>query len=237
LNDIITSGKEPSVLLDIRALGKSYGSQPVLVACDLQLKTGETLAVVGPSGCGKSTLLACIGGLELPDTGAVLIEGRDIAQLDDGARSRLRAETIGMVFQDHHLLPQLSALENVLLPTLALGGQGMTRAAGVERALGLLAQVQLADKRDRRPAELSGGERQRVAVARALVNRPRLLLADEPTGALDRRMAEQLTDLLLELNRSHRTALVLVTHAAQLAGRMAKSVTLVGGRLEAVSAL
>jgi ABC-type lipoprotein export system ATPase subunit len=236
LSNDITPAKEPSVLLDVRGLGKGYGGAPVLVACDLQLKAGETLAVVGPSGCGKSTLLACIGGLELPDAGAVLIDGRDIASLDDNARARLRAETIGMVFQDHHLLPQLSALENVLLPTLALANQGMTRAAGVERALGLLAQVQLADKRDRRPAELSGGERQRVAVARALVNSPRLLLADEPTGALDQRMAEQLTDLLLKLNRSHRTALVLVTHAAPLAAHMDRTVTLVGGRLQAVAA-
>jgi len=224
------------VLLDIRALGKGYGGTPVLQACDLQVRAGETLAVVGPSGCGKSTLLNCIGGLELPDSGAVLIDGRDIAHLDDGARARLRAETIGMVFQDHHLLPQLSAVENVLLPTLALRGGGMTRAEALERALALLAQVQLADKRDRRPGELSGGERQRVAVARALINRPRLLLADEPTGALDRAMAEQLADLLLALNREHRTALVLVTHAEALAKRMARMVTLVGGRLQAVVA-
>ncbi len=236
MNDTITPGKGPSALLDVRALGKGYGGTPVLAACDLQLRSGETLAVVGPSGCGKSTLLSCIGGLELPDSGAVLIDGRDIAHLDDGARARLRGETIGMVFQDHHLLPQLSALENVLLPTLALHGRGLARAAAAERALALLGQVQLADKRDRRPGELSGGERQRVAVARALVNRPRLLLADEPTGALDRVMAEQLADLLLTLNREHHTALVLVTHAAQLAARMSRAVTLVGGRLEAVAA-
>ena len=209
----------------------------MLAGCDLQLAAGETLAVVGPSGCGKSTLLNCIGGLELPDSGVVMVDGRDLALLDDAGRARVRAETIGMVFQDHHLLPQLSAFENVLLPTFAHPDRSQACAALTERALGLLAQVQLIDKRDRRPHELSGGERQRVAVARALINRPRLLLADEPTGALDRRLAEQLTDLLLELNRAHHTALVLVTHAEKLALRMGRVLTVVGGHLQPVTTL
>ena len=223
------------MLLDVRTLSKSYAGTTVLVGVTLSVDAGSSLAIVGPSGCGKSTLLNCIGGLDRPDQGAVLIDGTDVAVMDDAARARMRAETIGLVFQDHHLLPQLTALENILLPTLALS-QRPPRAQARERASELLGRVGLAGKGDRRPSQLSGGERQRVAVARALINRPRLLLADEPTGALDQATADALTDTLLELNRDQRLALIIVTHSSALARRMNRSLTLVRGTLDAVAA-
>jgi ABC-type lipoprotein export system ATPase subunit len=200
----------------------------VLNGVSLALDAGETLAIIGPSGCGKSTVLNCIGGLDRPDGGSVLIDGVDLAGLDDAARARMRAQTIGLVFQDHHLLPQLSVSENVLLPTLALA-QRTPRAEADARARALLDQVGLGAVGARRPYELSGGERQRVAVARAMINRPRLLLADEPTGALDQAAADALAETLLALNREHGTALIIVTHAAALARRMGRVVTLAGG--------
>jgi ABC-type lipoprotein export system ATPase subunit len=216
------------VLLDVRTLTKRYGTVPVLNGVSLALDAGETLAIIGPSGCGKSTVLNCIGGLDRPDGGSVLIDGVDLAGLDDAARARMRAQTIGLVFQDHHLLPQLSVSENVLLPTLALA-QRTPRAEADARARALLDQVGLGAVGARRPYELSGGERQRVAVARAMINRPRLLLADEPTGALDQAAADALAETLLALNREHGTALIIVTHAAALARRMGRVVTLAGG--------
>ncbi len=216
------------MLLDVRTLTKRYGTVPVLNGVSLALDAGETLAIIGPSGCGKSTVLNCIGGLDRPDGGSVLIDGVDLAGLDDAARARMRAQTIGLVFQDHHLLPQLSVSENVLLPTLALA-QRTPRAEADARARALLDQVGLGAVGARRPYELSGGERQRVAVARAMINRPRLLLADEPTGALDQAAADALAETLLALNREHGTALIIVTHAAALARRMGRVVTLAGG--------
>lgn len=217
-----------SVLLDVRELSKSYADQPVFAGLSFTIAAGETVAVVGPSGCGKSTLLNCIGGLDRPSGGGVQLDGKDLTTLDDDALAAMRAGTIGFVFQDHHLLPQLSALENVLLPTLALAtkpDEAQVRAAGKE----LLAKVGLAGKEDRRPAQLSGGERQRVALARALINKPKVILADEPTGALDVANADAVAEVLLSLNKDLGTALVVVTHSPKLAARMSRQIDFARG--------
>lgn len=217
-----------SVLLDVRDLAKSYGDTSVFTGLSFTIAAGETVAVVGPSGCGKSTLLNCLGGLDRPTGGSVQLDGRDLTTLNDDALAAVRASTIGFVFQDHHLLPQLSALENVLLPTLALvkkPDEAEVRAS----ARDLLAKVGLTGKEDRRPAQLSGGERQRVALARALINKPKLILADEPTGALDVANAGAVADVLLTLNRDFGTALVVVTHSPALAARMSRQIDFARG--------
>ena len=216
------------MLLDVHDLAKSYGNTPVFSGLSFTIAAGETVAVVGPSGCGKSTLLNCLGGLDRPTGGTVQLDGRDLTTLDDDALAAVRASIIGFVFQDHHLLPQLSALENVLLPTLALvkkPDEAQVRAAGRE----LLAKVGLNGKEERRPAQLSGGERQRVALARALINKPKLILADEPTGALDVANAGAVAEVLLSLNRDFGTALVVVTHSPALAARMSRQIDLAHG--------
>lgn len=216
------------MLLDVRDLAKSYGDTLVFTGLSFTIAAGETVAVVGPSGCGKSTLLNCLGGLDRPTSGSVQLDGRDLTSLGDDALAAVRASTIGFVFQDHHLLPQLSALENVLLPTLALAkkpDEAQVRAAGRE----LLAKVGLTGKEDRRPAQLSGGERQRVALARALINKPKLILADEPTGALDVANAGAVAEVLLTLNRDFGTALVVVTHSPGLAARMSRQIDFARG--------
>ena len=213
------------MLIEVRDLAKSYGETPVFSALSFTVAAGETVAVVGPSGCGKSTLLNCLGGLDRPTSGQVQFDGRDLSALDDHALAALRAGSIGFVFQDHHLLPQLSALENVLLPTLALAqrpNETQVRASAKE----LLAKVGLAGKEDRRPAQLSGGERQRVALARALINKPKIILADEPTGALDVANATTVAEVLLSLNHHAGTALIVVTHSAALAARMSRQIHL-----------
>jgi ABC-type lipoprotein export system ATPase subunit len=213
------------MLIEVRDLAKSYGETPVFSALSFTVAAGETVAVVGPSGCGKSTLLNCLGGLDRPTSGQVQFDGRDLSTLDDHALAALRAGSIGFVFQDHHLLPQLSALENVLLPTLALAqrpNETQVRASAKE----LLAKVGLAGKEDRRPAQLSGGERQRVALARALINKPKIILADEPTGALDVANATTVAEVLLSLNHHAGTALIVVTHSAALAARMSRQIHL-----------
>ena len=213
------------MLIEVRDLAKSYGETPVFSALSFTVAAGETVAVVGPSGCGKSTLLNCLGGLDRPTSGQVLFDGRDLSTLDDHALAALRAGSIGFVFQDHHLLPQLSALENVLLPTLALSrrpNEAQVRASAKE----LLAKVGLAGKENRRPAQLSGGERQRVALARALINKPKIILADEPTGALDVANATTVAEVLLSLNHQAGTALIVVTHSAALAARMSRQIQL-----------
>jgi ABC-type lipoprotein export system ATPase subunit len=212
-----------SVLLDVRDLSKSYGDQPVFAGLSFTIAAGETVAVVGPSGCGKSTLLNCLGGLDRPNAGRVTLDGKDLGTLGDEALAAVRASTIGFVFQDHHLLPQLGALENVLLPTLALATKP-AEAQARTAARDLLAKVGLSGKEDRRPAQLSGGERQRVALARALINTPKLILADEPTGALDVANAAAVADLLLTLNRDLGTALVVVTHSPALAARLSRQI-------------
>ena len=213
------------MLIEVRDLAKSYGETPVFSALSFTVAAGETVAVVGPSGCGKSTLLNCLGGLDRPTSGQVQFDGRDLTALNDDAMARGRAESIGFVFQDHHLLPQLSALENVLLPTLALA-QRPNEAQVRTNARELLAKVGLAGKEDRRPAQLSGGERQRVALARALINKPKIILADEPTGALDVANATTVAEILLSLNHHAGTALIVVTHSAALAARMSRQIHL-----------
>jgi ABC-type lipoprotein export system ATPase subunit len=207
---------------------------PILRGVDLTLEPGETLAIVGPSGSGKSTLLNLIGTLDRPTSGTIRLNGTDLASLDDAALSQVRAQDLGMIFQLHHLLPHCTVLENVLVPTLA-PRKTTRREPAPERARRLLARVGLEGRLDHRPGQLSGGERQRVAVVRALINEPSLLLADEPTGALDRACADRLAELLIELNAEERVALLVITHAPELASRLARSSTLTDGRLVARS--
>ena len=206
----------------VEALTKRFpgsDARPVLDAVDLRLAAGESLAIVGPSGSGKSTLLNVIGSLEPATEGSVRTCGVDVTRSSSKELARLRNEELGFVFQHHLLLPQCTALENVLLPTLAERSGG-DRAALETRARALLERVGLGARIDARPATLSGGERQRVAVVRALINQPRLLLADEPTGSLDQASAAALGDLLVELNQESGLAVLVVTHSAELAERM-----------------
>lgn len=200
----------------------------VLDDVNLSVQKGDALAIVGPSGCGKSTLLHLMGALDQPDSGRVILEGCDLAQLNDGKRAKLRNERIGFIFQAHHLLPQCTVIENVLVPTLV----GGATAADRERAEALLERVGLAERRNHRPACLSGGECQRVAVVRALINQPSLLLADEPTGSLDHTNAAMLVELLAELNQQQQVALVMVTHAIDLASKLDTVYELREGRLQ-----
>ena len=201
----------------------------VLDAVSLAIAAGESLAVVGPSGSGKSTLLNIIGTLDRPTTGRVLLDGRDLSHLGDDELAAVRSRRVGFVFQLHHLLPQCTALENVLVPALA--GGGTVAPETEQRGKQLLARVGLADRMAYRPGHLSGGERQRVAVARALINQPALLLADEPTGSLDREASANLEQLLVEVNREEGVTLIVVTHASPLAAHMAQAMELRDGRL------
>lgn len=203
----------------------------VLREVSLRLAAGENLAIVGPSGSGKSTLLGILGAIDAPTSGRVVLDGQDPATLAEPELAAFRNRKIGFVFQDHHLLPQCSALENVLLPTIPAGPASQET---IHRAEGLLKRVGLGDRLDHRPAELSGGERQRVALARALINRPLLLLADEPTGNLDRTTAERIGDLMLELQQQERMMLVVVTHSRRLANQMARQLELDEGMLKEV---
>ena len=200
----------------------------VLAGVSLRLRRGENLAIVGPSGSGKSTLLSIIGTLEPPTSGQVRLAEQDPFALDEAALAAFRSRQIGFVFQEHHLLPQCTVLENVLVPFLA---DGAASRADREHAEQLLARVGLTERLDHRPAELSGGERQRVAIARALVREPMLLLADEPTGNLDRTTAQSITELLLELQRDGNTILVVVTHSMALADALDQRLELDAGRL------
>lgn len=218
-------------LLQLVDIGKTYGSgdnaTPVLADINLTVEAGDSLAIVGPSGCGKSTLLNLAGLLDTPTKGQIAFNGEALDGFDEAARAQFRNRSIGFVFQLHHLLPQCTALENVLVPTLA----GERDNDAPERAKQLLDRVGLAHRTHHRPGELSGGERQRVAVVRALINRPRLLLADEPTGALSEEGSADLTSLLLELNAEFNMGLVVVTHARDVARRMNTVYELKGGRL------
>lgn len=219
-------------LLELMDVVKEYPAVPkplrVLDGISFSLGAGECAAIVGPSGCGKSTLLNLMGTLDVPDQGTVRICGQDVAALNTKELARLRNHEIGFVFQLHHLLPQCTALENVLIPAMVHENRKDAR----ERALRLLEQVGLLDRRNHRPGELSGGERQRVAVARALINEPSLLLADEPTGALNEEAAAGLADLLLELRQQRNMAVGIVTHARDLAERFTPVYELHGGHLE-----
>lgn len=222
----------PSDLV-VRALRKEYphpsGTLVVLDGLSLAMSRGEALAVMGPSGSGKSTLLYILGSLETPTGGRVEICGQDPFALGPADLARFRNRSVGFVFQDHHLLPQCTSLENVLVPTLARGGASSEDAV---RAKNLLGRVGLAERTDRLPSELSGGERQRVAIARALINSPPVVLADEPTGNLDRRSARTVGSLLLELQRERNILLIAVTHSVDLAARFPERAELVDGRLE-----
>ena len=200
----------------------------VLRGVSLDVESGQSLVIVGPSGSGKSTLLHVLGTLDRPSAGSVVLDGTDPFSLDERRLARFRNRRIGFIFQDHHLLPQLSALENVLVPTLA---DGRPDAELTARARELLASVGLADRSDHRPAELSGGERQRVAVARALIRRPTLLLADEPTGNLDRSTADGVGELLVGLQQEQQAILVVVTHSVSLAENMQRRLELDEGKL------
>ncbi len=201
----------------------------VLRGVSLELQSGENVAIMGPSGSGKSTLLNILGTLEPATSGRVVLDGLDTAALPESELAGLRNRKIGFVFQDHHLLPQCSVLENVLIPTIA---HGPATPELVDRARGLIARVGLEARAEHRPAELSGGERQRVALARALIHSPVLLLADEPTGNLDRTNAARIADLLLELQGQEGTMLVVVTHSPALAARMTRRLELDDGRLK-----
>ena len=206
------------------------GSVPVLREVTLEIGRGESVAIVGPSGSGKSTLLNIMGTLDRPDRGQVLLDGRELNQLDDIQLAAVRNREIGFIFQSHHLLPQCTVLENVLVPTLANNDAALHNGA-VERAKQLLEKVGLGARHTHRPGQLSGGERQRVAVVRALINKPKVLLADEPTGALDRASAQNLAELLVQLNREEGVTLIVVTHALDLAKRMSRVLELRDGKL------
>lgn len=218
----IVMGTEASILA-LNNVSKSFASSDggpaveILKGISLSLPSGATAAIVGPSGSGKSTLLNILGTLDRPTTGAVSLDGQLISQLTEEELAGVRNRLIGFVFQMHHLLPHCTALENVLVPTLAMGKPDKDAR---ERAEKLLKRVGLSHRLHSLPGTLSGGERQRVAIVRALINRPKLLLADEPTGALDRASSEALAQLLLELNREENVTLVVVTHAPDLAAKL-----------------
>ena len=205
------------------------GRLSVLRGVNVSVKPGETVAIVGPSGSGKSTLLNLVGALDTPSSGSLVLDGEDLSKLDDLQLADIRNRKIGFIFQSHHLLPQCTVLENVLVPTIA---RGQANDDDKHRARKLLERVGLVDRLNHRPGQLSGGERQRVAVVRALINQPQLLLADEPTGALDRGSAENLTKLLLELNEEEKVTLIVVTHSLDLAKQMGRVLELLNGKLE-----
>jgi putative ABC transport system ATP-binding protein len=217
-------------VIETEKLSKEYRTGPrrltVLDGVDLRIGSGEFVSVVGPSGSGKSTLLALLAGLDDPTSGRVVIDGQDLAGLDEDGRARLRRDRIGFVFQSFQLIPSLTALENVRVP-LDLAG----RRDGGERARALLARVGLADRLDHLPVQLSGGEQQRVALARAFVHDPDILFADEPTGNLDRAAGAAILGLVRELNREHRATVVLVTHDVELASAAERTIRLRDGRL------
>ena len=240
----------PATLLELKEVTKRYAATdgvnalPVLNGISLTVARGETLAIVGPSGSGKSTLLQIIGTLDRPTSGEVLLDGKNLATLDDLELATVRNRQIGFVFQSHYLLPQCTVMENVLVPTLAApgragsplpadGAHGVSRPTetATTRASRLLKRVDLGERLNHRPGQLSGGERQRVAVVRALINQPQLLLADEPTGALDHSSATALGQLLVELNREEGVSLIVVTHALDLAKRMGRVLELADGKL------
>jgi putative ABC transport system ATP-binding protein len=228
--DAIHSSVEASTVLQARGIGKTVrsGSSDLVILreIDLDVIAGEALAIVGASGSGKSTLLAILAGLDTPTAGSVRLDGADLFALDEDARAELRGRAVGFVFQSFQLLPALTALENVMLP-LELAGRGDAE----EEARAMLARVGLGERLGHYPKHLSGGEQQRVALARAFVMRPKLLLADEPTGSLDAESGESVIELVFELNRGNGATLVMVTHDEQLAQRCARIVRLAAGRI------
>ena len=224
------------MLLKLNNIRKSYPSgnpatpRIVLDGITLELDQGETIAILGPSGTGKSTLLNIIGTLDKPDSGNVQFDGSSLSDLSEKQQTRFRNREIGFIFQMHHLLPQYSVMENVLLPVIPVKEPGY-QSASTERANHLIRDVGLWEQRNQRPNVLSGGECQRVAVIRALINNPRILLADEPTGSLDHDNALSIISLLLKLNVKFKTALIVVTHSGEIASRMGKIYELREGKL------
>src|SRR2546427_10070259 len=226
----------PPPLLKLTEVSKRYESTtgaesvPVLRDVTLEIRRGESVAIVGPSGSGKSTLLNIMGTLDRASSGQVLLDGRELSRLDDIQLAAVRNREIGFIFQSHHLLPQCTVLENVLVPTLANKDAALPNGA-VERAKRLLEKVGLGARTTHRPGQLSGGERQRVAVVRALINQPKLLLADRPNGARQRASALGLGQLLVELNREEQVTLIVVTHALELARQMGRVLEMRDGQL------
>lgn len=224
------------MLIDLQKISKYYENplsnnrHEVLKDISLQIKHGDSLAIIGPSGSGKSTLLNMMGTLDLPNSGKIFLNGTEINSLNNKQLSEIRNRKIGFVFQMHHLLVQLNLLENVLLPTLPIQDKTF-RNASQKRAMELLESVGLADKIHQRPGQLSGGECQRAAVIRALINQPELVLADEPTGSLDKESASHLAEILGKLNKDFQVALVLVTHSEELAKKMDTVYELSNGQL------
>ena len=218
--------------LTVSKLCKSFPTRAepleILKGIDLEVELGERVAVLGPSGCGKSTLLHLIGTLDTPTSGSVTLGGVNPFTLREAELARFRGEHVGFVFQEHHLLPQLSVLENVVLPMVAIGSAS---ADSLRRAEELIDAVGLGGRRDHKPGELSGGERQRAAVARALLRRPKLVLADEPTGSLDPENAQRIGELLVQLPADHATMLIVVTHSMELAERFARRLRIEQGVL------
>jgi lipoprotein-releasing system ATP-binding protein len=223
-------------MLELVHVTKNYespveaGSVCVLKDITMKLEKGESLVIVGPSGSGKSTLLNIIGALDRPTDGEVILDGKNLAVLNDNELAGIRNWKIGFIFQLHHLLPQCTVLENVLIPTLAAKGV-FSKDESLQRAVQLLEQVGLKDFMRYRPGELSGGQRQRVAVARALINKPVLLLADEPTGSLDKESSVNIADMLVELNLRENVTMIIVTHSPELAGRFEQIMELNNGVL------
>jgi lipoprotein-releasing system ATP-binding protein len=221
-------------LLEINSLTKQYptpkGPLTILSDITLSFSLGDAVSIMGPSGSGKSTFLYIVGALDTPTSGTVTLDGQNPFELAERELAAFRNKKIGFIFQDHCLLPQCSVLENVLTPTLVAESNGDY----VDRARGLLDRVGLGERLDHRPAELSGGEKQRVALARALVREPLMLLCDEPTGNLDRKSAEVVSSLLLDLHRAQRTILIVVTHSADLASRFPKRYELIERQLQQV---
>jgi lipoprotein-releasing system ATP-binding protein len=221
------------ILVEVRELKKSFlhGARliPVLQGIDLTIRSGEMVSVVGPSGVGKSTLLHVLGTLDLPTSGSIQFEGQDITRLSPARLDEFRGHQIGFVFQFHHLLPEFTALENVMMPALI---QRMPASQARKRAKELLERVGLADRMTHRPGKLSGGEQQRVALVRALMMRPSLVLADEPTGNLDTRTSQEMHELFFEFNREFGTTMLVVTHNKELSARMPRQVTMIDGKIQ-----
>jgi lipoprotein-releasing system ATP-binding protein len=226
-----------NMVVELNNVSKSYINpgtnitREVLVDIDLKVNSGDTIAIVGPSGSGKSTLLNILGTLDLPPSGSVLFKGEEISSFSEKQLSQIRNSSIGFVFQLHHLLPQLSLIENILVPTIPQRKKNSSKEL-TTRAMELLHGVGLADRIHQRPGQLSGGECQRAALVRALINNPEVILADEPTGSLDHDSALQLGDLLLDINKKHNVALVVVTHSLTLAERMNTIYRLANGTLK-----
>lgn len=222
-----------SLVLSARGLTKTYHSGPQSVTVwkdvDLDVAAGESIAIVGASGSGKTTLLNALGGLDQLDQGRIVVDGQDLSTLSEAKRTQLRNTSIGFVYQFHHLLPEFTALENVMMPQLLAG---VPRKQAAEQAAICLQQLGLAQRMQHKPGELSGGERQRTAIARALVNRPKLVLLDEPTGNLDQQTARHVEQAMLDLSQHMETAFVLVTHDTELASRMNRGFRLLDQRLQ-----